>query len=1031
MTNKHCWCANSQLEIFSSDYMLCVNCQTLISQQGLSTEEAQVKDDEKDFYGKQYWLSHQNKDLGFPDIYQRARADLPERCLYWLRAILKYKPPSAKVLELGSAHGGFVAMLNWAGYDATGLDLSPWAVEFARKTFQVPMLLGPVEEQSIVMSSLDVIVLMDVFEHLPDPQTTIQHCLKLLKPDGILIIQTPCYPENKTYEEMSASNDRFLEMLQAREHLYLFSRQAAQKFFQQIGADYIQFEPAIFSHYDMFLVVGRMPLKTHTEGQVENLLSSISSGRMVQALLDIDKTAKELERRLQESEADRAARLNMINKQGNQLSEVQWQVEQYNKLLQTSEADRAARLEVINIQENKLREMQARQAEFGKLSQEFGLDREMLLNVLKAQENKLTELYTQIIALNKTLQEAIFNRNVLLDEMGKQKERVNKLTIDKDAIALLLTALKDSRGYKLLRKLGFWKPLSQSIDSVISRAGSPEKPSLAITAGKNSKAQLNRIAVDLTPLAPGGENGGAKLMTIELIQHMSKLAPEIEFVLLTPARCHEELIFLDSANVRRLCVVGKSDGDMPVLLLDLKHSFKQWLKSKLPSWLKARLTYQFQKIKAQLKTNNLLKELKADLLFCPFTAPFFFEPTVPVVSVIYDLQYRYYPQFFNEGELYHRDKHFVDACRLANRLICISNYVCGTVLENSAVDPKQVKTVHIRLSSRLERPSAEKIATILSNFDLQAERFIFYPANFWQHKNHTILLTAFSLYKTQYPTSELKLVCTGAPNKRMEYLQMAVNKMALGDSVMFLGYLHNEELAGLMASCRALIFPSLYEGFGMPVLEAMAFGKPVLCSNVTSLPEVAESAALFFDPKKPQEITLAINRIESEPELVAELIRCGQERYKIFSDSHVMAMQYLQNFREVMSEQKEFTQALHGIYPDGWISNRAVITYESSTEQRVLEMELTTPKWLPVQQVHARIFENSGNLLDSHRMMPGQSIKISYSLAAQSGFIEILLDPLFQPKKHGMGEDERLLSCVCQSCRIVSPRGIFELFGQG
>jgi hypothetical protein len=84
-----------------------------------------VVDDAHDFYGKNYWFTHQEGDLGLPNIITRARIDLPERCLYWLRTLLKYKLPPAKVLELGSAHGGFVALLQWAGFEAMGSEVSP------------------------------------------------------------------------------------------------------------------------------------------------------------------------------------------------------------------------------------------------------------------------------------------------------------------------------------------------------------------------------------------------------------------------------------------------------------------------------------------------------------------------------------------------------------------------------------------------------------------------------------------------------------------------------------------------------------------------------------------------------------------------------------------------------------------------------------------------------------------------------------------------------------------------------------------
>src|SRR4029077_7740460 len=147
-----------------------------------------------------------------------------------------------------------------------------------------------------------------------------------------------------------------------------------------------------------------------------------------------------------------------------------------------------------------------------------------------------------------------------------------------------------------------------------------------------------------------------------------------------------------------------------------------------------------------------------------------------------------------------------------------------------------------------------------------------------------------------------QLVCTGALNARLESLRIATARMGLEKRVHFPGFMPDSELAALFQSCRAVLFPSLYEGFGMPVLEAMAFGKVVLCSNVTSLPEIAGDAALFFDPRKPTEIVNAICRLESDSVLAARLIERGCQRVQDFSDSTKMAQQYLQVFREAVGD---------------------------------------------------------------------------------------------------------------------------------
>jgi SAM-dependent methyltransferase len=138
-----CWCGSQGLDFFSPDYLVCRACQSLVSRRTAEIQPTRVLDDDRHFYGRNYWFSHQEVDLANPNILARARADVPERCSHWLRTMLKYRLPPANVLELGSGPGAFVALLNWAGFNAIGLEMSPWVVEFSSRAFGIQVLLGP------------------------------------------------------------------------------------------------------------------------------------------------------------------------------------------------------------------------------------------------------------------------------------------------------------------------------------------------------------------------------------------------------------------------------------------------------------------------------------------------------------------------------------------------------------------------------------------------------------------------------------------------------------------------------------------------------------------------------------------------------------------------------------------------------------------------------------------------------------------------------------------------------------------------
>ncbi|MBN9421754.1 MAG: methyltransferase domain-containing protein [Candidatus Accumulibacter sp.] len=404
-----CWCGNADLAQFSPEYGECKACGTLVSLVGTSAEELQVVNDETDFYGKQYWLGYQSDDLGFPDIYKRARNDLTERNLHWLRALLKHRLPPAKILELGCSHGSFVALMRLAGYDAAGVEMSPWVVEFGQKTFGVPISVGPVEGLEIAAGSLDVIALMDVLEHLPDPVATMAHCLWLLKPEGVLLIQTPHFKKGMNYNTLVETNASFLEQLKADEHLYLFSDRSVSSLFEGLGAEHIQFEPAIFGHYDMFLAVSREPFHHNALDQINAALQAQSGGRLVSALLDLRERELCLAQRFQESESDRAVRGEQIESLTKMVRESESdravrgeQIESLTKMVRESESDRAARGEQIE----SLTKM-AREAESDRAVQAQQI--ELLTRVVRELESDRAARDEQIESLKVDLQ-VLFTR---------------------------------------------------------------------------------------------------------------------------------------------------------------------------------------------------------------------------------------------------------------------------------------------------------------------------------------------------------------------------------------------------------------------------------------------------------------------------------------------------------------------------------------------------------------------------------------------------------------------------------------------
>lgn len=284
---RACWCGHPHLEDYSADYRVCKACGTLVSRAPLRADGDRVARDDGEFYSKDYWLKRQSEHHGLPDIAQRARLDLPERCTHWLRHLLARRLPPAKVLEIGCGHGGYVALLGWAGFTATGTEMSPWVVEFAQKNFGIRALAGRIEDLALPEGEFDVIVLNDVLEHLPDPAGTLARCARLLAPEGFFVIQTPEYKEHLTEADLRRSGDLFLKHMDGNndEHLYLFSRRSAGEFFRRLGFPAVEFANPVYS-YDLFFTASRAPLTAQSDAAVAAALAVRPTGRLVQALLD-------------------------------------------------------------------------------------------------------------------------------------------------------------------------------------------------------------------------------------------------------------------------------------------------------------------------------------------------------------------------------------------------------------------------------------------------------------------------------------------------------------------------------------------------------------------------------------------------------------------------------------------------------------------------------------------------------------------------------------------------------------------------
>ncbi len=227
----------------------------------------------------------------------------------------------------------------------------------------------------------------------------------------------------------------------------------------------------------------------------------------------------------------------------------------------------------------------------------------------------------------------------------------------------------------------------------------------------------------------------------------------------------------------------------------------------------------------------------------------------PAATTVHDLQHELYPRFFPRSELLYRRVVYGWTLKRSRIAIAISEHARETLIERHGLDPERVRTIHLGLDHERFRPDGRA-----------REPFLLYPANRWPHKNHDRLFAAFERVRRERP--ELSLVLTGTGH----------GARPLPPGVESRGHVPADELIRLYRSAACLVFPSLYEGFGLPPLEAMACGCPVACSNATSLPEVCGDAAEYFDPFSVEDIAHAVLRA-----LGCERVQRGLEQAARFS----------------------------------------------------------------------------------------------------------------------------------------------------
>ena len=269
-----------------------------------------------------------------------------------------------------------------------------------------------------------------------------------------------------------------------------------------------------------------------------------------------------------------------------------------------------------------------------------------------------------------------------------------------------------------------------------------------------------------------------------------------------------------------------------------------------------------------------------------FHAPHYVLPMLtPCRSIvtIHDCIHLVFPQYLQNrlARAYARTM-FWTAVNRASLILTVSEASKKDILRFFGVPKEKVTVIYNAIDERFYvEPPEEEMVRVRERYQLN-DRFLMYAGNVKPHKNLELLIDAFVLLR-QDGFDHLKLLVTGSEVSRYATLRRAVHRHNLHRHVRFLGYQSEETLAVLYRLADVFVFPSLYEGFGLPPLEAMASGTPVVVSNVSSLPEVVGGAGILVNPYDPRSIADGIRQVLSDGTLRAELTTRGLARARSFS----------------------------------------------------------------------------------------------------------------------------------------------------
>ena len=296
---------------------------------------------------------------------------------------------------------------------------------------------------------------------------------------------------------------------------------------------------------------------------------------------------------------------------------------------------------------------------------------------------------------------------------------------------------------------------------------------------------------------------------------------------------------------------------------------------------------------------RLVREDRPDLLHVQYTAQL--RGTAPVIVTVHDVSFLEHPEYFPMMRRAQLRYTVARTIKMAKRVLTVSEFSREAILRHYDIPAEKVRVVPNAAGSDFRVIGRDKALAQTRKRLGFAEPFVLSVGDLQPRKNQIGLIAAYAKLMTQRPALKHHLVLAGKETWFAPKVQEAAQASGFADRIHFTGFVTDQELLELYNSCECFVFPSFYEGFGLPILEAMACGRAVACSNTSAMPEVADGAGLLFDPHDIDDMKRCMEDILVDPELRARKERLGVQRAAYFSWQK-SARTTLDVYREVVED---------------------------------------------------------------------------------------------------------------------------------